>query len=175
MKSIASFFAVFLLFITTLSSAAEYDWNIAREAHQGSQEIKVFRSPNCNCCHKWISHLEKHEFNVIDVLTDDVVSVKEEVKLPHQMASCHTAIIDGYIIEGHVPADDIKRLLAEKPEIAGLSVPQMPVGTPGMEMGPRKDDFVVFSFSKTGEIDVFNEYQQTSSPSAEDMDSSHKH
>lgn len=175
MKSIVSFFAVFLLFITTTPSADEYDWNIAREAHQGSQEIKVFRSPNCNCCHKWISHLEKHEFNVIDVLTDDVVSVKEKVKLPHQMASCHTAIIDGYIIEGHVPADDIKRLLTEKPDIAGLSVPQMPVGTPGMEMGERKDDFVVFSFSKDGKVSIFNQYQYTTPPASTSTEPTHNH
>lgn len=127
-------------------------------------EIKVYRNPTCNCCHKWINHLEQNKFNVIDMLTSDMASVKESVNLPKQMASCHTAIIDGYIIEGHVPAADIKRLLIEKPDIAGLAVPQMPVGSPGMEIGPRKDNFVVFTFNKSGEISVFNEYIFNSAP-----------
>ena len=124
-----------------------------------SPDIKVYRNPTCNCCHKWTNHLEENKFNVIDLLTTNMDQVKEAVKLPKQMASCHTAIIEGYIIEGHVPANDIRRLLAEKPDIVGLSVPQMPVGTPGMEMGTRKDDFIVFQFDHDGHSDVFNQYQ----------------
>ena len=133
-------------------------------------EIKVYRNPSCNCCHKWINHLENNQFNVIDMLTNDMASVKEAVNLPTQMTSCHTAIVDGYIIEGHVPADDIKRLLSERPEIAGLAVPQMPVGSPGMEMGQRKDNFMVFSFKRSGDIGVFNKYIFNSAPIA-----SHQH
>lgn len=122
-------------------------------------DIKVYRNPSCNCCHKWIAHLEENKFNVLDVLTNNMADVKEAVKLPKQMTSCHTAIINGYIIEGHVPADDIRRLLVEKPDIAGLSVPQMPVGTPGMEVGERKDNFIVFQFGHEGHYGVFNRYQ----------------
>ena len=122
-------------------------------------DIKVYRSPTCQCCHKWINHLEDNKFNVIDLLTPNMASVKQAVKLPKQMTSCHTAIIDGYIIEGHVPANDIRRLLAEKPDIAGLSVPKMPVGTPGMEMGERKDNFIVFQFNKDNKYSVFNQYE----------------
>lgn len=155
-----SFFTTLLLLISPPLSAADYDWDTASEVHHGNKEIKVYRNPNCNCCHKWINHLEKHEFNVIDMLTHDMVSVKDAVKLPKQLGSCHTAVIGDYIIEGHVPADDIKRLIMNKPDIAGLSVPEMPVGTPGMEMGEREDDFVVFSFSKTGKVEIFNHYQQ---------------
>ncbi|OUR64638.1 hypothetical protein A9Q79_04880 [Methylophaga sp. 42_25_T18] len=158
MKFISFFTALFLLISPPLS-AADYDWDTAIETHHGSKDIKVYRNPNCNCCHKWIQHLEKHEFNVIDMLSHDMASVKEAVDLPKTMSSCHTAIIDGYIIEGHVPADDIKRLLMNRPDIAGLSVPKMPIGTPGMEMGERKEDFVVFSFSKTGKVEIFNQYQ----------------
>jgi len=121
--------------------------------------IKVYRSPTCQCCHKWINHLEENKFNVIDMLTSNMSEVKDAVKLPKPMTSCHTAIIDGYIIEGHVPANDIRRLLADKPDIAGLSVPQMPVGTPGMEMGERKDNFIVFQFKKDGKYSVFNQYE----------------
>jgi len=122
-------------------------------------DIKVYRSPSCQCCHKWINHLKENKFNVLDVLSNNMASVKTAVQLPKPMASCHTAIIDGYIIEGHVPADDIRRLLADKPNIAGLSVPQMPVGTPGMEMGERKDPFIVFQFDKNGQYTVFNQYE----------------
>jgi len=122
-------------------------------------EIKVYRSPTCQCCHKWIAHLEDNKFNVLDILSNNMAEVKDAVKLPKPMTSCHTAIIDGYIIEGHVPAKDIRRLLADKPDIAGLSVPQMPVGTPGMEMGERKDNFIVFQFDKAGQYSVFNRYE----------------
>ena len=75
------------------------------------------------------------------------------------MRSCHTAVINGYLIEGHVPAQDIKRLLVEKPPITGLSVPEMPVGTPGMEMGARKDNFTVVSFDKDNQFRIFNRYE----------------
>lgn len=121
-------------------------------------EIKVYSDPDCQCCHKWVSHLKQNKFNVLDLPTRNMASVKEAVKLPVKMASCHTAIIDGYIIEGHVPANDIIRLLTEKPNIAGLSVPQMPVGTPGMEMGERKDPYTVFQFEKSGKYSVYNSY-----------------
>ncbi|NOQ76310.1 MAG: DUF411 domain-containing protein [Methylococcaceae bacterium] len=122
-------------------------------------EIKVYRSPTCQCCHKWINHLKENKFTVIDMLTNNMVSVKDAVELPRKMTSCHTAIIDGYIIEGHVPANDIRRLLVDKPDVAGLSVPQMPVGTPGMEIGERKDHFIVFQFNTNGQYSVFNQYE----------------
>jgi len=123
-----------------------------------NEDIKVYRDPNCQCCHKWINHLEENKFNVLDILTPDMASVKEAAHLPKQMTSCHTAIIEGYVIEGHVPATDIRRLLAERPDIAGLSVPQMPLGTPGMEMGERKDNFNVFQFNKEGKYSIFTSY-----------------
>ena len=123
------------------------------------REITVYRSPTCQCCHKWIEHLKDNNFNVIDKLSNDMASVKETLGLPNKMTSCHTAVIDGYIIEGHVPATDIESLLFNKPAIAGLSVPKMPVGTPGMEMGPRKDPFIVFQFDKQGGYSVFQQYE----------------
>ncbi len=153
------FLILFKFYLLTASAASLID-----------PEIKVYRSPTCNCCHKWINHLEQNKFNVIDMLTNDMASVKEAVDLPTQMTSCHTAIIEGYIIEGHVPAVDIKRLLIERPDIAGLAVPQMPIGSPGMEIGPKKDNFIVFTFKKAGEIGIFNEYIFNSAPIA-----SHQH
>lgn len=127
-------------------------------AHQGTQEIKVYYSPKCGCCKDWLAHLEHHGFNVIGEQRNDMNAIKQQLGLPAKVASCHTAVIDGYLIEGHVPADDIKRLLKQRPQIKGLSVPQMPVGTPGMEMGERKDPFAVVSFDEAGNIGVFNQY-----------------
>ncbi|MDT8371645.1 MAG: DUF411 domain-containing protein [Gammaproteobacteria bacterium] len=123
-----------------------------------THDIKVYRDPDCQCCHKWITHLENNQFNVIDVPTRNMASVKAAIDLPKGIASCHTATIGGYIIEGHVPVADIIRLLTEKPDIAGLSVPQMPVGSPGMEMGSRKDNFAVMQFDRAGHYSVYNYY-----------------
>lgn len=118
----------------------------------------VYHSPDCNCCGGWIDHLKAQGFQITDFSTPDIETVKQKYNVPDNLSSCHTAIVNGYVIEGHVPADDIKRLLQEKPNVAGLSVPQMPVGTPGMEMGDRKDPFSVLSFDSKGSVAVFNEY-----------------
>lgn len=135
-----------------------FSFNIYAE-DLNNTEIKVYRNPQCQCCHKWISHLEKNQFNVLDMLTSNMASIKEAVHLPKKMSSCHTAIVRGYIIEGHVPAADIRRLLDEGLNVAGLAVPKMPVGTPGMEMGNRKQNFNVFQFNIDGQYTVFNSYQ----------------
>lgn len=86
-------------------------------------------------------------------------AIKQKYNLPQDLASCHTAIIDGYVMEGHIPADDIKRFLKQKPKFVGLSVPGMPLGTPGMESGNRKKPFAILAFDKKGEVEVFKEYQ----------------
>ncbi len=121
------------------------------------KSITVYKSPTCGCCTKWVNHLEENGFTVEAIDRDDMESVKSEAGIPHQLGSCHTAFIDGYVIEGHVPAGDIKRLLKEKPDVAGLTVPGMPMGSPGME-GPRQDSYNVLTFSESGETDVFNRY-----------------
>ncbi len=121
-------------------------------------EIEVYRSPSCDCCSKWITHLEQNQFKVKDVVSNDVQTKKDEVGVPKNMASCHTAIVNGYVIEGHVPAVDIRKLLKLKPRVIGISVPGMPVGTPGMEMGERKDPYKVVSFDKEKNYKVFSRY-----------------
>ncbi|MBE9106782.1 DUF411 domain-containing protein [Nostoc cf. edaphicum LEGE 07299] len=118
----------------------------------------VYHSPDCNCCGGWIEHLKTQGFKITDFSTPDIETVKQKYNVPDNLSSCHTAIVNGYVIEGHVPADDIKRLLQEKPNVVGLSVPQMPVGTPGMEMGNRKDPFSVVSFDRKNSVAVFNKY-----------------
>ena len=122
-------------------------------------DIVVYRSPTCECCGKWLEHMKKNNFNVKDIVTDDVQAIKNKYGVPEAMASCHTAIVGGYVIEGHVPANDIMKLLKTKPKIVGIAVPGMPSGTPGMEMGDRKDSYNVMSFDKENHYEIFNSYQ----------------
>lgn len=154
------FVLVLLLLTSGLSIVHASEWDQARLQLEEPQTITVYRDANCQCCHKWIEHLEKHHFEVIDQISNEMSQIKKKLGVPNNMASCHTAVINDYVIEGHVPADDIKQLLIDKPaHIKGLSVPQMPVGTPGMEMGPRKDHFIVFSFDQQSQYQLFNAYQ----------------
>jgi hypothetical protein len=125
----------------------------------GSVEVIVHRSPTCSCCGKWVEHLKQNNFTVKDIVSEDVQSVKTKYGVPKEMASCHTAIVNGYVVEGHVPATDIKMLLKNKPKIVGISVAGMPKGTPGMEMGGKKDAYQVMSFDTENQIKVFNSYQ----------------
>lgn len=121
-------------------------------------EMTVYKSPTCGCCGKWITHMEENglKVNAVDILEMNVV--KERYGITRNLASCHTAIIDGYYIEGHVPAADVKRLIAEKTNSKGLTVPGMPVGSPGMEMGDRVDSYQVLSVKSDGSTEVFNQY-----------------
>ena len=121
------------------------------------EPITVYKSPTCGCCTKWVSHLQDNGFEVEAINKSDMGSVKLDAGIPRQLASCHTAMIEGYVIEGHVPAADIKRLLKERPDVAGLTVPGMPMGSPGME-GHRKDNYEVLTFTKSGETKVFSRY-----------------
>lgn len=118
--------------------------------------IQVYKSPTCGCCSKWIAHIEEAGFAVEATNMDNVNPFKQKVGVPQKLASCHTAMVDGYFIEGHVPADDIKRLLKERPDIAGLTAPGMPIGSPGMEVPGRKaDNFQVLAVGKDGQSRIF--------------------
>ncbi|MCX7098486.1 MAG: DUF411 domain-containing protein [Methylococcales bacterium] len=121
-------------------------------------DIVVYRSPSCGCCGKWLAHLQDNNFNVQDILTPDVQTIKQKYGVSAKMASCHTALVGGYVVEGHVPATDIQKMLKIKPKIAGIAVPGMPNGTPGMEMGEGQDAYNVISFSKDNTYDIFNSY-----------------
>lgn len=122
-------------------------------------EVEVYRSPSCSCCSKWLDHLRENEFKVKDNLIGDVQKIKDKYGVSAEMASCHTALVGGYVVEGHVPAADIKKLLKLKPEVVGISVPGMPVGTPGMEVGSKKDDYNVVSFDKNKSVQIFSRYK----------------
>jgi hypothetical protein len=118
--------------------------------------VLVYKTPACGCCNGWIEHLEAAGFTVDARNVSDIMSVKRDGGVPVQMSSCHTAIVDGYVVEGHVPADQMKRLLAERPDVAGIAVPGMPVGSPGME-GAGAKPYQVLSFTHDGQAAVFAE------------------
>lgn len=122
-------------------------------------EITVYKSPTCGCCDDWVDHLREEGFNVITQDRDNMQPVKKSAGVPEHLQSCHTAMVDGYVIEGHVPAEDIKRLLAEKPAIAGLTAPGMPMQSPGMqEPGLPPKGYDVLSFDKRGKTAPFTRY-----------------
>jgi hypothetical protein len=128
--------------------------------YSGTTEMTVYRSPSCGCCGVWVDHAKKHGFKIEDIKTEEMEALKQKHNVPAELASCHTTIIDGYVMEGHIPADDIKRFLAQKPDdLIGLAVPAMPIGTPGMEARDIKQPFQVLAFNDKGEVEVFKEYQ----------------
>ena len=117
-------------------------------------EITVYKSARCGCCKEWVEHMRQNGFEVkaLDVGTLDEIKRKHAV--PGHLAACHTSIAGGYVVEGHVPADAVKRLLSERPKVTGIAVPGMPMGSPGME-GDRKDSYEIMSFDPAGETKVF--------------------
>ena len=149
-----------ILFLTGVAHAAKPDWSKAEESHAKVREIDVYYSKTCGCCKKWMSHLRQHDFKVNAKPVAYMRELKDKLGVPQEYASCHTGIIGGYLVEGHVPADDIKRILKDKPDIKGLSVPAMPVGTPGMEQSNRKDPFYVITLPKKGEAEVYKAYEE---------------
>jgi hypothetical protein len=116
--------------------------------------ITVYKDPSCGCCKSWIEHLVKHGYRVDAKDSPNMTEIKRTLGVPTGLTACHTAMVNGYLIEGHVPAADIDRLLAQKPKIAGLAVPGMPAGSPGME-GARAQGYQVLAFDKTGKPTVF--------------------
>ena len=118
--------------------------------------VQVYKSPTCGCCANWVKHLQQHGFTTRVTETDDVASIKTQRGVPARVQSCHTAVVDGYVIEGHVPAADVQRLLRERPAVAGLAVPGMPIGSPGMEVpGQKPQAYDVVAFDKQGQTRVY--------------------
>lgn len=130
---------------------------LAPAAMAAGPVVEVYKSATCGCCVNWIEHLRTHGFNVRAHDVSDPTAVRAKYGVPHALGGCHTAVVDGYAIEGHVPAADIKRLLQERPAARGLSVPGMPLGSPGME-GPRSDPYAVLLIDEQGRYRVYNRY-----------------
>jgi hypothetical protein len=162
-----------VLAIIILSAAAGVLFFKVKQPPQAAQEMKmsavapasalpevtVYKSATCGCCSKWITHLENEGFKVVAHDKDDMTSIKIDAGLQPEFASCHTAFVDGYVIEGHVPASDIKRLLTEKPQVLGLTAPGMPQKSPGMQPeGLAPEGYDVLAFDKAGQSQVFTSY-----------------
>ena len=120
-------------------------------------EVVVYKSPTCQCCTKWVDYLRKQGFTVVAHDTSGMTAVKAELGVPDAVSSCHTAMVGGYVVEGHVPAADIQRLLKEHPKVVGLSVPGMVTGSPGME-GGTPERYKVMAFDAAGKTTVFSSY-----------------
>lgn len=121
------------------------------------QPITVYKSPTCGCCKVWVDHLRNDGFKVTQIDLPNLNQIKAENGVPARLRSCHTAVVDGYTIEGHVPMNDIWRLLNQRPEVTGLSVPGMPAGSPGME-SPNPEPYDVLIFDEQGNVEVFASY-----------------
>lgn len=120
-----------------------------------ADEVTMYKDPNCGCCGKWAEHLRHNGFTVREIATGAMAEVKREAGVPLPLGSCHTARVGGYVIEGHVPAADIRRLLAQRPPVAGLAAPGMPQGSPGMEGPYPAQRYEVLSFDRQGQVRTF--------------------
>ena len=148
---------------TALAACAEDDAKATLAAQAGSEPpaprtqaaavqaaarplVTVYKSPTCGCCAKWVDHMREHGFELAVVDDQQMRMRKAQLGVPQAMASCHTATVGDYVIEGHVPAQDVLRLLREEPDAAGLAVRGMPIGSPGMEVGDRIDPYTVWLY-----------------------------
>lgn len=137
---------------------------LAGSAHaqtRGSRALAVYKSPTCGCCEGWVAHMRQAGFTVAVHVVEDPGTVRRARGLSDALASCHTAVIGGYAIEGHVPAADVVRLLAERPEAVGLAAPGMPMGSPGMEApGGRKQPYDTLLVLRSGQTRVWGRHNR---------------
>lgn len=127
-------------------------------AAPSATEVQVFKSPSCGCCGSWVEHMRSAGFTVKVTEVDDTTAARKRLGLPDRYGSCHTATVGGYVLEGHVPAAEVKRLLASKPKAIGLAVPGMPPSAPGMDVPGRKDPYDVLLIGPEGQSSVFATY-----------------
>ena len=148
------FFAAYLFYP---SQEATYAASAPVEPNPDAIEFSMYKNPGCGCCTLWAEHMMKDgEFVVKEVPSPNLSEIKEEAGVPRTLSSCHTSKIEGYIVEGHVPIEDVKRLLKEKPDAIGITVPGMPIGSPGMEVtGRPADKYDVLLIKNDGTTEVF--------------------
>jgi len=157
-------FATTVLLLGTLAACADGTPRAAPDGvdaradgvAEATPAVLVYKTPSCGCCNGWIEHMEAAGFRVEARDVRDLMSVKRDAGVPVAISSCHTALVDGYVVEGHVPIDQVRRLLAERPEVTGIAVPGMPIGSPGMEGGSPRP-YQVIAFDAAGGTAVFAE------------------
>ena len=127
-----------------------------RAAPAAKPSISVWKTATCGCCGLWVEHMRQNGFETAVVDVPDLEPIKRKLGVPPSLASCHTALVNGFIVEGHIPADAVRRLLKERPAVAGIAVPGMPIGSPGMEVpGGHKQPYAIVAFDKQGKQSVF--------------------
>lgn len=140
--------------------SAVFSLGFAAQAIAQSIPIDVRKTNGCGCCLAWMYHLEENGFAPTgeDMFAGLLFQFKRDSGIPRGMTSCHTALVDGYVIEGHVPAEDIRRLLTERPDAVGLAVPEMPLGSPGMDQSRWREAYDVFLINRDGSTEIFSSY-----------------
>ena len=146
--------AVLGTLVIIVAAVAAWGAGLIGGAGANATEIEIYKSPYCGCCSQWAKHLEANGFEITVRNVADMAPVKAANNVPPKLHSCHTAIVDGYVVEGHVPADVIRRLLAERPDAVGIAVPGMPSSSPGMDQ-PTGEKYDVVVFDKKGRTKVY--------------------
>lgn len=147
------FLGLLVAVLLTACSGGEVD-------QQGSSSVvTIYKSPTWGCCGDWSDYLEGNGFTVEEIETETLDAIKDQYNVPQELESCHTAIVDGYVIEGHVPVTEIQRLLSDRPQVLGIAVAGMPVGSPGMEIdGFDTEAYDVVTFDQSGDIEIYANY-----------------
>ena len=154
-RRITRFWPALAVISLIVALGAGYVWSIEPGTVSDKTQMVVYKTPACGCCDKWVLHLRDKDFDVKVNLVSETKSIRTQVGVPREMASCHTAIVGDYWVEGHVPADLIHKLLTEQPVgIKGIAAPGMPLGSPGME-SPKPSKYKVLSVDDNGEVEVY--------------------
>lgn len=142
-----------IAFAAALAAMLTMSFGPAPHAQRTAPSVTVYKSPTCGCCTKWVDHMRANGFDVTATNVEDMAAVKQKYGVPDKVGSCHTSLVGGYVIEGHVPADVVKRLLAERPKVAGLAVPGMPASAPGMDIPGQP--YTIVGFDRAGQLTVY--------------------
>ncbi|HEX4879171.1 MAG TPA: DUF411 domain-containing protein [Limnobacter sp.] len=154
--------SVACLLLLTACGKGNSSGDVAVAQAQAVQTVEVWKTPTCGCCSEWVDHLRQNGFEVKVNDVQDTAAFRAALGMPQDYGSCHSAKVAGYAIEGHVPAEDIKKLLADRPDAVGLAVPGMPLGSPGMEhpdMPHKRHAYDVLLVSKQGEASAYTHYE----------------
>lgn len=166
MTRLFSVLTIGLLVIATVACSSDAPEPQAQAAAQpvaidaSLPTVTVYKTPTCGCCSLWVDHMAENGFPTRTYDVESTAQIREQNGMPATVGSCHTAIVDGYVVEGHVPAETVKRLISEKPDIVGITVPGMPIGSPGMEVtGRDADPYDVLAVNADGGTEVYAEYR----------------
>lgn len=149
---------LYLLIIAGLVGVLGWQiWSINTADSSNTKEVVMYKNEGCQCCTAWANHMQEAGFSVTENPTDRLIAIKSEQGVPYNMGSCHTALVGGYVIEGHVPIADVQQLLRDRPDARGLAVPGMPAGSPGME-SPNPESYNVYLIGKDGSHTVYSRH-----------------